>query len=90
MVVENQEIRKLSARLDYQNAKVDLDRGVVKVILRDRWYTLKLRHRREYVERFRNLRWKEVHVKYEIRSIIKSETAYNHRSSCTPYIRAQS
>jgi putative transposase len=57
-------LRKLSARLDYQDAKVDLDRGMIRIILRDQWYTLKLKHRREYIERFRSLRWKEVHVKY--------------------------
>jgi putative transposase len=58
-------LRKLSARLDYQDARVELDKGLVKIILRDRWYTLRLRHRREYIERFKSLRWKEVHIKYE-------------------------
>jgi putative transposase len=58
-------LRRLSARLDYQDAKVELDKGVVKVILRDKWYTLKLKHRRGYIEGFMNLKWKEVHVKYE-------------------------
>jgi putative transposase len=58
-------LRKLSARLDYQDARVELDRGVVRVIIRDKWYALKLKHRREYVERFKSLRWKEVHVKYD-------------------------
>jgi len=57
-------LRKLSARLDYQDARVELDRGVVRVIIRDKWYALKLKHKREYVERFKSLRWKEVHVKY--------------------------
>ena len=58
-------LRRVSARLDYQDARVDLDKDVVKVILRNQWYTLKLKHRREYIERFRGLRWKEVHIKYE-------------------------
>jgi putative transposase len=58
-------LRKLSARLDYQDARVELDKGIVRIIIRDKWYALKLRHRREYIERFRGLRWKEVHVKYE-------------------------
>jgi putative transposase len=57
-------LRKLSARLDYYDARVELDKGVVRIILRDKWYTLRLKHRRGYIERFRNLRWKEVHVKY--------------------------
>ncbi|OYT47651.1 MAG: transposase [Desulfurococcales archaeon ex4484_42] len=57
-------IRKMSARLDYQDARVEIDNGVVKVILRNKWYTLKLMHRREYIKRFKGLKWKEVHVKY--------------------------
>ncbi|WP_054848951.1 RNA-guided endonuclease TnpB family protein [Vulcanisaeta sp. JCM 14467] len=58
-------VRKFTARLDNYDAKVELDKGVVKVILRDKWYVLRLKHRREYIERFIGLRWKEVHVKYE-------------------------
>jgi putative transposase len=58
-------LRKFSARLDYQDARIELDKGIVRIILRDKWYTLKLKHRREYIERFKGLRWKEVHVKYE-------------------------
>ena len=57
-------IKKLSARPDCQDARVHIDDGVVKVILRDKWYTLKLMHRREYIKRFKSLRWKEVHIKY--------------------------
>jgi len=48
-------LRKLSARLDYQDARVELDKGVVRIIIRDKWYTLKLKHRREHIERFRSL-----------------------------------
>jgi len=57
-------VRRLSARLDYQDARVDLSSRTIKIILRDRWYTLRIRHRDEYVERFKVLKWKEVHVKY--------------------------
>jgi len=57
-------IRRLSARLDYQDAKVDLDSRTVRIILRDRWYTLRIVHRDEYVEKFRGLKWKEVHIRY--------------------------
>ncbi|RLG87619.1 MAG: transposase [Thermoprotei archaeon] len=57
-------IKKMSARVDYQDARVDLDNGVIKVIFRNKWYSLKLIHRREYIERFKYLRWKEIHVKY--------------------------
>ncbi len=58
-------IRRMTARLDYQDARVDIDKSVVKVIIKDKWYVLRIKHRREYVKRFRELRWKEVHVKYD-------------------------
>ena len=57
-------IKKLSIRLDYQDGRVDINDCIVKVNIRGKWYTLKLKHRREYIERFRGLRWKEVHLKY--------------------------
>jgi len=57
-------IRRLSARLDHQDARVDLGSRTVRIILRDRWFTLRIMHRDEYVERFRGLKWKEVHIKY--------------------------
>jgi putative transposase len=43
-------LRKLSARLDYQDARVELDKGIVRIVLRNQWHTLKLKHRREYIE----------------------------------------
>jgi len=57
-------IKRFSARLDYQDARVDLSNRTIRIILRDRWYTLKIRHRGEYVERFKGLKWKEIHIKY--------------------------
>ncbi|MCD6300556.1 MAG: transposase [Staphylothermus sp.] len=57
-------VKKICARFDYQDARVNINNHVVKVILRNRWYTLRIIHRREYIERFKSLRWKEVHVKY--------------------------
>jgi len=57
-------IKMLSARLDYQDARVDLSSRTVRIIIRDRLYTLRIKHRDEYVERFRGLKWKEVHIKY--------------------------
>ena len=57
-------IKRMSARLDYQDAKVDVDSHVAKVILRDKWYMLRIVHRREYIEKFKGLRWKEVRLKY--------------------------
>jgi len=43
---------------------VDLSNRTVRIILRDRWYILRISHRGEYIERFRGLKWKEVHIKY--------------------------
>jgi len=57
-------VRRLSVRLDYQDARVDLGSRTVRIIIRDRWYTLRIKHRDEYVERFKGLKWKEVHIKY--------------------------
>jgi len=57
-------IRRLSARLDYQDAKVDLNSRTVRIIIRNRWYILRIRHRDEYVKKFRDLKWKEVRIKY--------------------------
>ena len=77
-------IRKMSTRLDYQDVRVDIDSGVVKVILRSKWYTLKLMHRREYIERFKGLRWKEVHVKYcngKLYVSIVFEVKYLHKKT---------
>ena len=72
-------VRKFTARLDYQDAKVELDKGIVRIIIRDKWYMLRLKHRREYIKRFIGLRWKEVHVKYEGKRLFVSivfETKY--------------
>ena len=44
-------VKKMSARLDYQDARVDVDNHVVRVALRDRWYTLRLIQRRESISR---------------------------------------
>ena len=57
-------VRRLSVRLDYQDARVDLCNHIVRVVLRNKWYALRIIHRREYIERFKDLRWKEVHLKY--------------------------
>mgnify|MGYP000695743771 CR=1 FL=1 len=54
----------MTARFDYQDARVDIDSHIVKIVLRDKWYTLKLMRRKEYIERFKGLKWKEVHLKY--------------------------
>jgi len=72
-------IRRLTARLDHQDTKVDLDSRTIRIIIRDKWYTLKIKHRGEYIERFKGLRWKEVHVKYydgKLYASIVFETRY--------------
>jgi len=57
-------VKKLTARLDYQDARVDLGSRTVRIIIRDRWYILRIKHRDEYVEKFEGLKWKEVHIRY--------------------------
>jgi len=59
------QLEKLTARLDTQDAKVDLEAGLVRIALRNDWYALRLKHRDDYIERFKGLQWKEVHIKYE-------------------------
>jgi len=59
------ELEKLTARLDMQDARVDLEAGLVRIALRSDWYTLRLKHRAGYIERFKDLQWREVHIKYE-------------------------
>ena len=65
-------LKRLSARLDYCDARVELDNSIVKVVLREKWYVLRIKHRDGYIERFRGLRWKEVHVKYENKKLYVS------------------
>jgi len=61
-------LKRLTAEFDNQDARVDLDleRGEVKVIFKSRgkWFLLKLKHRKEYLERFQKYKWKEVYVSY--------------------------
>jgi len=57
-------VKRFSARLDYQDARIDLGNRIVRIIIRDEWYTLRIKHRSEYVEKFKCLKWKEVHIKY--------------------------
>jgi len=57
-------VKKLFTRLDHQYAEVNLSNKTIKIILRDKQYTLRIKHRDKYIERFKSLKWKEVHVKY--------------------------
>ena len=45
-------VKRLTTRLDYQDARVDVANYLVRVNIRGRWYTLRLKHKREYVEKF--------------------------------------
>jgi len=59
-------LKRLTAEFDNQDARVDLKRGEVRVIFKskDKWFTLKLKHRKEYIEKFQKYKWKEVFVSY--------------------------
>ena len=58
-------IRRLSARLDRYDARVDLDSMTIRINIRGRWYTLRLKHDPGYVAKFKGRRWYEVVVKWE-------------------------
>jgi len=65
-------LKRLTAELNDQDARVDLKRGEVKVIFKSKgkWFLLKLKHRKEYIEKFhkqmsnRKYKWKEVFVSH--------------------------
>ncbi len=55
-------LRKLSARLDKYDTKVDLENQVVLVKFRNKVFRIKLLHRRSYIEKFKGRKWYEVVV----------------------------
>jgi len=65
-------LKRLTAEFDNQDARVDLERGEVRVIFKSKgkWFTIKLKHRKEYIEKFqkqmsnKKYKWKEVFVSY--------------------------
>jgi len=59
-------LKRLTAEFDTQDARVDLERGEVRVIFKSKgkWFTLKLKHRKEYIKKFQKYKWKEVFVSY--------------------------
>jgi len=59
-------LKRLTAELDDQDARVDLKRGEVKVIFKSKgkWFLLKLKRRKEYIKKFQKYKWKEVFVSY--------------------------
>jgi len=59
-------LKRLTAEFDNQDARVDLERAEVRVIFKSKgkWFTLRLKHRKEYIEKFQKYKWKEVYVSY--------------------------
>jgi len=59
-------LKRLTAEFDNQDARIDLKRGEVRVIFKskDKWFTLRLKHRKEYISKFQKYKWKEVYVSY--------------------------
>jgi len=59
-------LKRLTAEFDNQDARVNLERGEVRVIFKSRgkWFTLRLKHRKEYINKFQKYKWKEVFVSY--------------------------
>jgi len=59
-------LKRLTAEFDNQDARVDLKRGEVRVIFKSKgkWFTLRLKHRKEYINKFQKYKWKEVFVSY--------------------------
>ena len=55
-------LKKLSARLDKYDAKVDLENRIVVVKLRDKVFKIKLLHRKDYITKFIGRKWYEVIV----------------------------
>ena len=59
-------LKRLTAEFDNQDARVSLKRREVRVIFKSRgkWFTLRLKHRKEYISKFQKYKWKEVFVSY--------------------------
>jgi len=65
-------LKRLTAEFDNYDARVDLERGEVKVIFKSKgkWFTIRLKHKKEYINKFqkqmleRKYKWKEVYVSY--------------------------
>jgi len=65
-------LKRLTAEFDMQDARVDLKSDEVRVIFKSKgkWFTLRLKHRKEYIKKFqkqmsnRKYKWKEAFVSY--------------------------
>ncbi len=58
-------IRKMCIRLDKYDAKVDLEKMIVEIIIREKRYRLKILHDSDYVRKFIGKKWYEVIIKHE-------------------------
>lgn len=58
-------IRRFSVRLDKYDASIDDENWLVRVNIRGKWYTLRLKHDPAYLAKFRGRKWYEVVVKWE-------------------------
>ncbi len=63
-------LKKLSARLDRYDARVDLEDKLVIIKLRDREFKIRLLHSSEYIRRFLGRKWYEVVVSIDKRGRI--------------------
>ncbi len=58
-------LRRLSVRLDMYQASLDAENWLVRVNIRGKRYTLKLKHDPGYLSKYKGRRWYEVIVKWE-------------------------
>ena len=61
---------KLSARVDRYDARVDLEKQLVIVKLRDREFRIKLLHHKDYIKKFIDKKWYEVIISIDVQGRI--------------------
>jgi len=76
-------LRKLSARLDKYDTKVDLESQIVILKLRSRVFKIKLLHSREYIRKFVGRKWYEVIIGIDKQGRIWVNIPF--RWICEPY-----
>jgi len=60
--VKKPELKKLTTRLDKYDTRVDLEKQLAIVKLRNREFKIKLLHRKNYIEKFKDRKWYEATV----------------------------
>ena len=84
-------LKRLTAEFDNQDARVNLERGEVRIIFKSKgnWFTLKLKHKKKHIEKFQRqmsnqkYKWKEVIVSYRNGKFYVSIV---FEVECKPYI----